>query len=88
MRTFEVPACKGFFLAERTPTHQELFEEGKEAEFFGSVEECAEKIRFYLKKETVRNRVAERGYQRCLNSGYSLHRSMSSAINQIQTLSA
>jgi hypothetical protein len=87
MRTFEVPACKGFFLAERTPTHRELFEEGQEAEFFGSVEECAEKIRFYLNNETVRDRVAERGYQRCLNSGYSLHRSVSKAMDQVQTLS-
>ena len=87
MRTFEVPACKGFFLGERTPTHQQLFEEGKEAEFFGSVDECADKIRFYLNNEAIRNRVAEQGYQRCLNSGYSLHRSVSRALQHIQALS-
>jgi spore maturation protein CgeB len=86
MRTFEVPACKGFFLAERTATHQELFDEGKEAEFFGSIEECADKIRFYLNNESTRDRIAEQGYQRCLKSGYSLHRSVSRAIDQIQAL--
>jgi hypothetical protein len=86
MRTFEIPACKGFFLAERTQAHQELFVEGKEAEFFSSTGECADKIRFYLKAESERNRIAERGYRRCLESDYSLHSSMAKAITQIQSL--
>lgn len=86
MRTFEIPACKGFFLAERTPAHQELFVEGKEAEFFSSTEECADKIRFYLKKEDARDAIAEAGYRRCLESDYSLHRSIADAVAQIQSL--
>jgi len=47
-RTFEIPACKGFLLAQRTDKHLEIYEEGKEAEFFSSHSECADKIRFYL----------------------------------------
>jgi len=86
MRTFEVPACKGFFLAERTPTHQELFVEGKEAEFFSSADECADKIRFYLENETVRARVAGQGYRRCVDSGYNLHKRLAEAVDQIQAL--
>lgn len=86
MRTFEIPSCKGFMLAERTPAHQDLFVEGKEAEFFSSTEECADKIRFYLKQEPLRARVAEQGYRRCLDSDYSLQRSMAQAIEQIQTI--
>jgi spore maturation protein CgeB len=86
MRTFEVPACKAFFLAERTAAHQELFEEGKEAEFFSSAEECADKVRFYLRADSERNRIAEQGYRRCLNSDYSLHSSVAKAVAQIQSL--
>ena len=84
MRTFEIPACHGFLLAERTPAHQALFVEGKEAEFFSSTEECADKIRFFLNYDALRARIAERGYRRCLDSDYSLHRSLASAIAQIQ----
>jgi hypothetical protein len=86
MRTFEIPACGGFLLAERTPTHQELFVEGQEAEFFASTDECADKIRFYLSHETSRARIAERGHQRCLASDYSLRRSLTRALEQIESV--
>lgn len=84
MRTFEIPACAGFLLAERTRKHLELFEEGREAEFFGSIEECAEKMRFYLANETVRLKIAEAGYRRCVESDYSLHRRMNDALRLIR----
>jgi spore maturation protein CgeB len=72
MRTFEIPGSGGFFLAERTPKHQELYEEGKEAEFFSSVEECADKIVFYSNHESARQRIAAAGYERCVRSDYLL----------------
>lgn len=70
-RSVEIPACAGFMLAERTPEHLQLFEEGKEAEFFASPAELLQKCRRYLADETARRSIARRGFERCIASGYS-----------------
>jgi hypothetical protein len=82
-RTFEIPGSAGFFLAERTPKHQELYEEGKEAEFFSSTEECADKIKFYLNNEEERRKIATAGYERCIRSDYRLVSRMREALDQL-----
>lgn len=61
MRTFEVPACGGFMLAERTAEHREMFSEDETAAFFEGPDEMIEKIKAYLPKDSERERIAERG---------------------------
>ncbi|MBF0288332.1 MAG: glycosyltransferase [SAR324 cluster bacterium] len=85
LRTFEIPACRGFLLAQRTEKHLELYEEGKEAEFFSSPEECADKIHFYLTHEKERLKIAEASYQRCIRSGYTLQQWISGALARIHS---
>lgn len=69
-RTFEIPACGGFMLAEWSPRHAELFEEDVEAVFFRSDAELLEKVRHYLARPAECAAIAARGRARALASGY------------------
>jgi spore maturation protein CgeB len=74
-RTFEIPACGSMLLADRTDEHCELFEEGKEAEFFTSTEEFLDKAQFYCNDESATRRIAQAGFERCVKSKYAyVHR--------------
>jgi hypothetical protein len=70
-RTFEIPACGSLLIADRTEEHQSFFEEGREAEFFGSEAELVDKARFYAVNEAARATMAAAGRARCHASGYA-----------------
>jgi spore maturation protein CgeB len=71
LRTFEIPAVGGLLLADRTPLHESYFEEGKEAEFFSSVEELVEKCRRYSTDDKARMSVARAGRERCSRGNHT-----------------
>jgi spore maturation protein CgeB len=85
-RTFEIPGCRTFMLAERTEHHLALFEEGKEAEFFSNADELVDKIRYYLCNPAQRQQIAAAGYERCLRSGYSDHNRMRQMLQVVEEL--
>jgi len=65
-RTYEIPACRGFMMHERTPELLTLFEEGKEVVCFDSTREAVEKIRYYLDHPAEREAIAGAAYARCV----------------------
>ena len=69
-RTFEIPACGGFMLAERTAEHRLYFEEDREAAYYSSIEELRDKVYYYLNHDGERLRIAQAGHRRCLRSAY------------------
>ena len=70
-RTMEIPATKGFMMAERTKEHKKLFLEDYEATYFSSDEELLRKVEYFLKSNKEREKIRSNGYKRAINSGYS-----------------
>jgi hypothetical protein len=75
-RTFEIPACGVFMLAERGRKHEMFFRENEEAVFFDAADELLEKVRYYLSHPDEARRIAAAGRRRCLESGYDHHSRM------------
>jgi len=71
MRTFDIPACGGFMLHEYSEEVADFFEEGKEFVSFKTVEECADKIRFFIHNTSEREKIALAGYNRLIKSSYN-----------------
>jgi hypothetical protein len=71
MRSFEVPACGAFMLAERTAEHQEFFREDEEVAFFGSSAELVEKVEYYLNHESERQHMAEAAYRKVTTTDHT-----------------
>jgi spore maturation protein CgeB len=69
-KSFEIAACGGFLLAERSEGHLQRFREDEEAVFFSTYDECLEKIRRYLNDEPARACIAAAGQARAHRDGY------------------
>lgn len=69
-RSIEIPACKGFMIAERTDEHKILFKEDEEAVYFSSDQELLSKVKYYLKNHSARDKIRNQGFLRAVNSKY------------------
>jgi len=69
-KSFEIAACGGFLMAERSDGHLAKFREDQEAVFFSTTEELIGKIRRYLPDEAARARIAAAGRARAVHDGY------------------
>lgn len=63
-RSLEIPALGGLLCAERTHEHLAMYEEGVEALFWSSAEECAATCLQALADEPRRARIAQAGHER------------------------
>ncbi len=82
-KSFEIAACGGFLLAERSEGHLQRFREGEEAVFFSSQEECVEKIRRYLPDEAARSHIAAAGLARAARDGYHNDRQVELIVERV-----
>ena len=87
-KSFEIAACEGFLLAERSEGHLQRFVEDEEAVFFSDFEECAEKIRRYLPDEAARTRIAAAGRARAERSGYGNDRQVGLIVERMRGIIA
>ena len=65
-RDFEAPGCGSLLLTKNSDEIREYFIPGKEIVTYKDVDDAAEKIKFYLKNDIEREKIAENGYKRVL----------------------
>lgn len=85
-KSFEIAACEGFLLVERSEGHSQRFVEDEEAVFFSTMDECVEKIRRYLPDEAARQRIAAAGRARAQRSGYHNDRQVGLIVGRMRQI--
>ena len=81
MRTFEIPAIRGFMLASFSREHSKLFKIGKEIECFANINDLKAKIKYYLGHKLQRHKIALSGYEAVINGGHSYANRMETVLN-------
>jgi len=81
MRTFEIPASHGFMLHESSEEAMDFFEEGKEAEYFSTPEELLDKLKFYLKNDDLREKIASAAYEKIFKMDYTYDNNVKQILN-------
>ena len=79
-RAFEITACGGCLLAERSSRLEQSFIEGEEAVYFDNPEQAAELAIRLLEDDAARERIAAAGHRRAVCSGYDNQSRLAEAI--------
>lgn len=87
-KSFEIAACGGFLLAERSEGHLARFREEEEAVFFTGHDELLAKVRRYLPDEAARARIAAAGRLRAERDGYHNDRQVGLIVERIEAILA
>lgn len=72
LRNFEVPACNGFQLTERSDRILELFEENKEIACFSTPEELAFQCGYFLEHQHEREQIRAGGFERVVSGKHTM----------------
>lgn len=73
-RAFDMGMSGTLMLCNRNPALEEFYEPGVEYEDYADMEECRDKVRFYLRNESARRRIARAYYERTRKQHLWKHR--------------
>jgi hypothetical protein len=72
MRSFEIPACGGFMIAEETEEHRDLFgPEGERVLYFSGPRDAADKVGAALADPAGRSRMAQAAHRMVVSAGHT-----------------
>lgn len=83
MRTFEIPAARGFMLHERSDEAQSFFTSNTEVVYFDDVVDLANKCEYYLKNEEERKGCVTNCNKKLKSVDYSYQKIMDNVFNQL-----
>lgn len=64
LRIYDVMGCGGFLMTNYQQEIPSYFEIGKDLECYESIDDCVQKVQYYLTHEEERKAIAENGYQK------------------------
>lgn len=73
-RDFEVPMCGGFLLTHKNDELEQFYKQGKEVVVYTDLDDAVSKIKYYLKHDSEREKIAKAGYARAHKDHTSLKR--------------
>jgi spore maturation protein CgeB len=82
LRDFEVPMSGGFYMVEYMKELEAFYDIGKEIVCYVDKEDLVDKINYYLKNETERERIRSAGRERCLRD-HTWHKRFQAAFEEM-----
>ncbi|MBI4683846.1 MAG: glycosyltransferase family 1 protein [Nitrospirae bacterium] len=73
-RCYGIPACGGFLLADERVHAKDDFKIDEEIAIFKDINDCIDKIRYYIPNSEVRRRITENAYKKVLSQHTYMHR--------------